>query len=164
MNSSEFDTPFGEGCFVWEANTVYRIFIPSPSLSPEEQISKCFLHTERKNSAFSREITAELESLARGVEAVVFTGSLNFGEISLFKKAILNSLMDIPRGQTVSYGELAKNAGYPGAARAAGNVMSSNPFPLVIPCHRVVRADGSAGSYQGGTVMKDYLLEAESDR
>jgi len=82
-----------------------------------------------------------------------------------FQKKILLTLHEkVPRGKTISYSGLAKLAGFPGAARAVGTVMSSNPFPLVFPCHRVVRSDGSVGCLQGGKKgipLKKALLENE---
>ncbi|MCK5786275.1 MAG: MGMT family protein [Candidatus Sabulitectum sp.] len=141
-----------------------RIYLPSSDISPEEKIRQDHEHAVRKNSVFSEEISVKLTSLANGIQKNISLRDLEFSKISLFKKAVLNSLMEIPCGQTVSYGELAEKAGFTGAARAVGNALSSNPFPLAIPCHRVVRADGAAGFYQGGMVMKKHLLEAESGR
>jgi methylated-DNA-[protein]-cysteine S-methyltransferase len=60
-----------------------------------------------------------------------------------------------------TYGRLAAHVGRPGGARAVGRALAGNPFPLVVPCHRAVRADGSPGGYQGGVPMKRALLEAE---
>ncbi len=67
----------------------------------------------------------------------------------------------IPAGTTRSYGEVAAAAGRPGAARAVGAAMARNPFPPVIPCHRVVGADGSLHGYGGGLHQKERLLEME---
>ena len=61
----------------------------------------------------------------------------------------------------MTYGGLAAAVGVPGGARAVGNVMAGNPFPLVIPCHRVIRSDGSLGGFGGGLPMKRALLEME---
>ena len=67
----------------------------------------------------------------------------------------------IPRGKTMTYGEVAARAGYPGAARAVGSVMSHN-FDSKIPCHRVVRADGKLGNYnRGGESAKRRILKGE---
>ena len=79
-----------------------------------------------------------------------------------FYRRVLDTLMTVDYGTTVSYGELAFMAGSPGAARAVGTAMSSNPIPLVVPCHRVVRSDGSVGEYGGRPDVKAWLLEHES--
>jgi methylated-DNA-[protein]-cysteine S-methyltransferase len=67
----------------------------------------------------------------------------------------------IPYGETRSYTELARDAGNERAVRAAGSACSRNPIPLVVPCHRVLRSDGSLGGYAGGIEMKERLLELE---
>ncbi len=69
--------------------------------------------------------------------------------------------MRIPAGKTVSYGELAKRAGYPGAGRAVGSAMRKNRLPIVIPCHRVVPAQGGIGAYSAGKKWKCRLLKHE---
>lgn len=78
-----------------------------------------------------------------------------------FYRRVLDALMTVDYGTTVSYGELAHMAGSPGAARAVGTAMSTNPIPLVVPCHRVVRSDGSVGEYGGSPEVKTWLLEHE---
>ena len=67
----------------------------------------------------------------------------------------------IPRGWVSTYGRIATHLGVPGGARAVGNALGSNPFPIVIPCHRAVRADGRLGGFRGGVEMKRALLTME---
>ena len=78
------------------------------------------------------------------------------------ERKVYTTLVSIPIGQTISYGELARLSGYPGGARFVGNTMEKNMFPIVIPCHRVTRSDGSTGNYSSGLMMKRYLLQHES--
>lgn len=80
-----------------------------------------------------------------------------------FQQRVIDACRQIPRGETLTYGELAAKVGNPGAARAVGTVMSSNPLPLVIPCHRVLGAGGCLGGYSArqGVAMKRRLLEME---
>ena len=66
-------------------------------------------------------------------------------------------------GQTMSYGEIARKAGKPGAARAAGQACGANPIPLIIPCHRIVTSDGRLGGFSCGLAWKEKLLDAESN-
>jgi methylated-DNA-[protein]-cysteine S-methyltransferase len=81
-----------------------------------------------------------------------------------FARRVVKSCRAIGRGQTRSYGELAAAAGRPGAARAVGQVMATNRVPLVVPCHRVVAADGRLGGYSApdGLAMKRRLLDLEA--
>ena len=81
-----------------------------------------------------------------------------------FLSRALRAARSIPYGQVRSYGWLAAAAGNPRAARAAGQAMARNPLPIVVPCHRVVAADGSLGGFGGGLEMKRALLELEGVR
>ncbi len=81
-----------------------------------------------------------------------------------FEEAVLKEVARIPWGEVRSYGEIAELAGYPHAARAVGNVMHNNPFPIIIPCHRVIKGDGSIGGYGGAEDMKAWLLAFEGWR
>ncbi len=85
---------------------------------------------------------------------------LDFSDLTPRQRAVLKAAMGIPRGSTVTYGELAKMAGLPGAARFVGNVMASNRFAPIIPCHRVVSA-GGIGGYALGRRAKATLLSRE---
>ena len=87
--------------------------------------------------------------------------NLDFGSLKGFARRVLLADGEIPRGRVMTYGGLAASVGVAGGARAAGNVMAGNPFPLVIPCHRVVRSDGSLGGFGGGEEMKKALLTME---
>jgi methylated-DNA-[protein]-cysteine S-methyltransferase len=78
-----------------------------------------------------------------------------------FQQRVWEELRTIPRGQTVAYGELAARLGMPGAARAVGSAVARNPISIVVPCHRVVAADGSLAGYAGGVERKRALLALE---
>ena len=78
-----------------------------------------------------------------------------------FRRAVLEELRSVPRGATVSYGELAARAGNPGASRAVGTACARNPIPIVVPCHRVLPSTGKLGNYGGGPERKRALLELE---
>lgn len=78
-----------------------------------------------------------------------------------FQESVLRVVCAIPRGKTMSYAEVARRAGYPGAARAVGSLMKRN-FDPAVPCHRVIRSDGRPGDYnRGGEEAKRILLIAE---
>jgi methylated-DNA-[protein]-cysteine S-methyltransferase len=81
-----------------------------------------------------------------------------------FQRAVWDELLAIPYGETRSYGELARNLGRPGAARAVGLANGHNPIGIVIPCHRVIGADGSLTGYGGGIERKRALLDLEQQR
>jgi methylated-DNA-[protein]-cysteine S-methyltransferase len=79
-----------------------------------------------------------------------------------FRRQVLAHLPDIAYGSTASYAAVARLAGNPKAVRAVGTACATNPLPVVVPCHRVVRADGSPGGYAGGQAAKQILLALES--
>lgn len=79
-----------------------------------------------------------------------------------FQLAVLDALLEIPYGQTASYQEIAESIGRPKAVRAVGAANGRNPLPIVIPCHRVIGADGSLTGFGGGLPAKQYLLQLES--
>jgi methylated-DNA-[protein]-cysteine S-methyltransferase len=78
-----------------------------------------------------------------------------------FRRRVLGELAKVRFGHTLSYGELARRAGKPGAARAVGGVMAKNPLPLVVPCHRVLAANDRIGGFTGGLGLKRALLSLE---
>ena len=82
---------------------------------------------------------------------------------TVFQKKVWGALCKIPRGKTITYKELAKKVGKPEAIRAVANAVGANPLLVMIPCHRVVRSDGTLGRYsgKGGTVAKLALLKKE---
>ena len=81
-----------------------------------------------------------------------------------FQKQVWNGLLEIPYGKTISYGALATTLNSPGGKRAVGAANGQNPIPIIIPCHRVIAADGSLGGYTGGLVIKRKLLDLEQQK
>ena len=78
-----------------------------------------------------------------------------------FQQAVLRAEHAIPRGRVSTYGLIAAHLGDPNATRAVGNALATNPFPIIVPCHRAVRSGGGLGGFQGGPAMKRALLERE---
>jgi O-6-methylguanine DNA methyltransferase len=78
-----------------------------------------------------------------------------------FQRKVWLALTRIPRGETRSYGWVARKVGRPGASRAVGAACGANPIPVIIPCHRVIAGDGSLGGFGGGLLMKRRLLDLE---
>lgn len=90
-----------------------------------------------------------------------FTIPVDLSGVSGFTRKVLEATATIPYGETLSYGEIARMIGMPEAAQAVGNALGSNPVPIVIPCHRVIRSDGSMGWFTGGPQIKRALLHIE---
>ncbi|MBM3314744.1 MGMT family protein [candidate division WOR-3 bacterium] len=137
--------PFGSVLVTWRGGRVVRVDLGVPGGTRDRGL-------ERKLGAVLRggRIPRELWVDTAGMSA--------------FRRRVLGLCAGIRPGRVVSYAELARQAGRPGGARAVGRVMADNPFPLLIPCHRVVRSDMTLGEYGGGAAMKRRLLEAEGWR
>ncbi|MDI9408748.1 MAG: methylated-DNA--[protein]-cysteine S-methyltransferase [Candidatus Pacebacteria bacterium] len=103
----------------------------------------------------------KVEQLGNG-EVVTSLPPLDLGTRGTAKqRQVWQNLLRIPRGQTITYGEMARRIGSPKGARAAGSACGANPLPIVIPCHRVVASDGSLGGFGLGLERKGLLLEWE---
>ena len=94
-------------------------------------------------------------------EALALNGQLRLTGGTPFQRSVWEAMRSIPRGETISYAELARRVGRPDAARAVGQAVGANPIPLLIPCHRVVGTNGGLGGFGGGLPMKRSLLRQE---
>jgi methylated-DNA-[protein]-cysteine S-methyltransferase len=110
---------------------------PAPLEAPVAQLTEYFAGRRR---------TFDLRLAPRGTE---------------FQRRVWRALSDIPYGKTISYGELARRIGSPGASRAVGLANGANPLPIVVPCHRVIGADGTLTGFGGGLPIKRKLLALE---
>ncbi|HJX23393.1 MAG TPA: methylated-DNA--[protein]-cysteine S-methyltransferase [Candidatus Bathyarchaeia archaeon] len=104
-----------------------------------------------------------LDSLKRAVMGREFVNEyeLVMDRIPSFHRKVYETLRKIPRGRVISYGELARASGSEGAARAVGNAMRDNPFPLIVPCHRVIKSNLELGGFGGGEDLKKRILASE---
>jgi O-6-methylguanine DNA methyltransferase len=104
---------------------------------------------------------AALRSALRGEEPKTLP-PLDLSKGSSFQQQVLEALLQIPAGETRSYGEIAAAVGAPGAARAVGAACGANPIPVLVPCHRVLAAHGKLGGFSAGLKWKRLLLEREA--
>jgi methylated-DNA-[protein]-cysteine S-methyltransferase len=91
-----------------------------------------------------------------------FELALDWALTAGFRRQVLDATAAIPYGRTGTYTSVATEAGSPRAVRAAGSALATNPIPIIVPCHRVLRADGALGGYRGGADRKERLLRLES--
>lgn len=110
-------------------------------------------------AAVARELAAYFEGDREALNRVAW--SLEGAASDGFQPRVWKALAEVPAGVTISYGEMAKRAGEPGAAQAAGVALNRNPIPLILACHRVVGADGSLTGFGGGLERKGWLLRHE---
>ena len=148
---------------IWAATTgkgLLRVDFPQPEFKFIESIRR------RIDAVLVKETGDKFHELIRSLgsyfegERVTFDLPLDLRGTE-FQKAIWNAIHRIPYGRLMSYGGLAAAVGRPRAVRAAGNAVGSNPLAIIIPCHRVIRSDGSLGGFGGGLDLKRYLLNIE---
>ena len=140
---------------------IIRIFLSNPQQSADELARTIF--SDSTSSSCS-----EIDVVARKIEAFLagedITFSLDIARMDMcseFQQKVLRAEHAIPRGYVSTYQRIAMHVGNPSGARAVGMALANNPFPILIPCHRAIRSDGSPGGYQGGSEMKVALLKME---
>jgi|SRR3989339_992128 len=167
MNSyfySLVHTEFGETAVVGRQDRgrfpACRIVLPNPEGKVSEGIEKEFPGAVFSPDMFGG-ICRQISDFLGGKEVVFETAALDLGIVKGLARRVLTRAAEIPRGRVMTYGGLATAIGVPGGARAVGNALAGNPFPLIFPCHRVIRGDGTLGGFGGGIKLKRALLERE---
>ncbi|MCW2920268.1 MAG: methylated-DNA-[]-cysteine S-methyltransferase family protein [Thermoleophilia bacterium] len=161
-------TPWGDAVITVSGGDVTAVRPPVPASPDRPELRAA---NDPEAPAVVRDLAAALAAYLSGelveiADRELVAAWLDAAGVTGFRRDVSLALFDVPRGMTLSYGELAALAGRPGAARAAGSTCARNPLPIVIPCHRVVHAGarrGNVGSYGAatGTDYKRRLLELE---
>lgn len=167
----EFSTPIGRLCLIADQGEIIRIasldgsFRPDPVQLSEDDHTDCSSEDNRNNPECALLVDAKEQILE------YLDGKRKFFTFPIhedgtpFAIDVKEAAKTVPYGQTITYEQLAKNAGHPGAYRAAARVMSTNKFPLVIPCHRILPKDKpveqSRYSFCDGAATRKYLLDLE---
>jgi methylated-DNA-[protein]-cysteine S-methyltransferase len=155
------DSPFGPLLLAQTRRGLVRVGLPN------QDSDELLADLAERVSPRVLEAPASLDEARRELD-LYFEGKLDHFDLPLdwrlssgFRQRVLRSINRIPYGETRSYTEMARKAGNERAVRAAGSACGSNPIPLVVPCHRVLRTGGALGGYGGGLPMKQALLELE---
>lgn len=161
--SREF--PFGPVTVVVAGERIVRVIFGATAKANSAAVSSLYPHASRGGGPVLDEAMSQLDAYFHG-RRQTFALPLDDSSLSPFARAVHAELCAVPYGDVISYADLAVRAGSPRAARAVGRVMASNPFPLLVPCHRVVNAGGHIGHYSGGQgqATKVALLAFEADR
>ncbi len=157
--TSNFDTRIGKLYYLWDksfrviflglANN-YKIFLAGKGKG-HDFLPKKFLKLEKEVNFY---LSGKLKNFSIGVSLKGFT---------VFQKKVLKTLKETKYGQKVSYMQLADMSGFPGTYRAVGTCMAHNPTMIIIPCHRVIKSDGSMGNFSSGINLKKMLLKLEGN-
>jgi methylated-DNA-[protein]-cysteine S-methyltransferase len=140
---------------------VEHIYLPNPKKKLKERIVKNYPEVNKSSRKIPGGIDTQIAKLFSGKKEDVNLPLLNLSKLTDFSVQVLKQTCKIQHGKVATYSGLAAKLGRPGAARAVGTALANNPFPLIVPCHRVVRADRSLGGFGGGLKMKRELLDRE---
>ena len=140
---------------------IERIFLPCGKTKLIADIKKEFPDVIEKKQKIPGKITTQIAGFYSGKKIKFDLSLLNMKKLTGFSAKVLKIACKIPYGKVTTYSGLAAKIGAPRAARAVGTALANNPFPLIIPCHRVIRSDGTLGGFGGGLKMKKELLSRE---
>jgi methylated-DNA-[protein]-cysteine S-methyltransferase len=158
-------SPFGEVAVLWHVHEkqpkVYRVILSSSARPAVERVRASFPAASNDSCREINDVSEKMESFLSGDDVEFSLEQVRMDLCSDFQEKVLRAEHAVPRGWVSTYRRLAAHTGKPNGARAAGRCLSNNPFPLIIPCHRIIRSDGTLGGYQGGVAMKRALLKME---
>lgn len=163
-----FDTALGGCGIAWTGDAIAAVQLPEASDGGTR--TRLQRHTgslpEGPPPAFVRDAIVRIQALLQGARDDLADLPLDMEGVPEFHRKVYAVARAIPPGEVLSYGEVARRLGEPGAARAVGQALGKNPFAPVVPCHRVLAAGGRAGGFsaEGGTTTKLRMLEIERAR
>lgn len=159
---------FGEIGIVWKLEDrnakIIHVFLPKPGKRIKQVIEKVYPDIILGRDSIIDKIYTRFKQYFKGEPIGFPLDNIALEQLYNFQKKVLLLEKQIPYGQVSTYGRLAHKLAHPGAARAVGTALARNPFPIIIPCHRTIRSDGSLGGFGGGLELKRQLLELEGVR
>ena len=160
-----FDTAIGRCGIAWGERGVAGVQLPEAG---EEETRVRMLHRfpaagEAAPPPEAQHAIDDIVALLRGKASDLSSVALDMNGVPEFHRRVYDAARTIPPGKTLSYGDIARRVGVPSAARAVGQALGRNPFPIIVPCHRVLAAGGKIGGFsaQGGVLTKRRMLAIE---
>jgi methylated-DNA-[protein]-cysteine S-methyltransferase len=158
-------TRFGPAVILWETLSdrpmVRQILISGPGQPAVMSLKEQFPDSIPSSCGLIDDLAGRIAAFLDGADVRFALERVRLDLCPPFQQRVLLAEYGIPRGCVSTYGRIAAHLGVGGGARPVGNALATNPFPIVIPCHRAIRSDGRLGGYQGGLAMKRALLEQE---
>jgi methylated-DNA-[protein]-cysteine S-methyltransferase len=156
------DSKYGEITILWklinDMPKIHRIYLGTGNMAAAKDLSR---GAREQNCEMIDETARDILRFFSG-EAVEFDlGHIDLDVCSAFQRKVILTEYEVPRGYVSTYKRIANRINKPNGARAVGNALARNPFPIIIPCHRVIKSDGALGGYGGGRQMKYQLLKME---
>jgi methylated-DNA-[protein]-cysteine S-methyltransferase len=159
------ETRLGSVAILWSVYRgqpkIWRILLSKPQLSAKRIVQSLFSDSISSSCAEVDAIAAQIVAFVAGNDIHFSLDIARLDLCSAFQRKVLRAEHGIPRGSVSTYQRIANHVGNAQAARAVGAALAHNPFPIIVPCHRAIRSDGTLGGFQGGIEMKRALLEME---
>jgi methylated-DNA-[protein]-cysteine S-methyltransferase len=161
-----FETAIGMGGIAWGDAGVKGVQLPDPDARRARQRLRRRFPGALEQTApagWIEDVIERIKALLSGHQADLSTVQLDMKRVSEFERRVYDVTRTIPAGQTLTYGQLANRLGEPRMAREVGQALARNPYPIVVPCHRVLAAGGKLGGFSavGGVATKQRLLSIE---
>jgi methylated-DNA-[protein]-cysteine S-methyltransferase len=160
-----FNTPIGTGAVVWSDSGIAGVQLPEGDPARvRARVRRRFPGlVEAAPPASIKQAIQSMCALLRGEAGDLATVELDMERVPEFAQRVYEVARTVGPGETISYGQIASRLGEPHMAREVGQALARNPFPLVVPCHRVLAANGKLGGFSaaGGVATKQRLLEIE---
>jgi methylated-DNA-[protein]-cysteine S-methyltransferase len=165
LNHKIFKTAFGFGAILFRKNPflVKRIFLPCAKISTLRQRIQNTCPAGTSHTEQRLDLCLDIQAYFAGTPMSPHWKLLDLSGLTPLQKEVLRTVATVPHGETQTYGEISARIGRPQACRFVGTTLSRNPFPVVIPCHRIIRADGSLGGFAGGMDLKKRMLALETN-
>ena len=158
-------TPFGAVGLLWvrlkDKPKIVRVLLSKPGISAEARVSELYSNSQPSSCLEIEDVANAIKRMLEGEDVKFSLRVADFSLCTEFQKRVIRAEHRIPRGSVSTYQLIAEYLGKRKGARAVGNALANNPFPLIVPCHRAIRSDRRLGGYQGGVGMKRALLERE---
>ena len=158
-------SPYGPVALLWRVYEgvpqICRVVLSRPGRSAGQMVEASFPRIVPASCREIDNVAGRIEAFLKGDDTRFSLEGVSLDSCSAFQRGVLRAEYEIPRGFVSTYRRIAAHVGAPSGARAVGRALASNPFPVIIPCHRAIRSDGTLGGFQGGIAMKQALLEME---
>ena len=153
-------TVFGRITIVWTTlpeTIVLRVLLPNY----QDKLRSEYPQAIQSSSERIDDLAEDIASFLEGEDVGFNLDMVDLSLCSQFQRRVIDAEHGVPRGWVTTYGRIADHLKRPHSSRAVGRALATNPFPIVIPCHRAIKSNGALGGYQGGVKMKKQLLEME---
>ena len=159
-------TAFGYGAILFQARPFILkcIFLPRPHQNALTKAIQRIGPIEPGHTPAVLNLCKDIQLYFEGAPVRIPWKFLDLGALTPLQRKILKAVASVPWGKVRSYGEIAAQVGHPRACRFVGTTLAKNPFPIFVPCHRIIRADGSLGGFSAGTDLKKRMLALEKQK